>query len=710
MQKSLSDTDVFLRSIRADDPHREIKAQLAHFLLALIQAFLRTGYYTPDHPEAQKAKIGLYEDFQGLFSQRDELTFFIREEPDRKNILIEGVLPEIQDLNSLMIEGMAEMYVPRFAKFLEQKDLISLTLKNAMTPREFTRFVDIMSEPSFVETRDKGDKERFSRTLQEKKIVNISYIYNEELVTVRNIPWRAQIALTRLKKDFSMVPYFTDLDLEGLRKVRRQIIQDLIRPLRNAEAIYYILTNSDLAVTEEFREAEIDQEILVCLSDDFLAQVSRALLKEAFRHGKTEPAQGKAVGLAKDFAHSLNLRKIDGRESILEEYVKHKLISADQLPAEMQHRIRLEQLTKRILQDSNSILAQLDKIQDEGKYLRVARNLRAIMPELIRRDHYEPILEIINCFDGHLSEKKEFSNCAARILDEICKGEIILALKSKFLLGRKETCQAIDPIFRKLGSRALTHLVSILLSSQDHLVRKNACELVIQIDPSAINFVLGKLNEKGSETRSIIDILRILAELDSDRANHPLANSVLSYLNHANSHIRAEALRVYYRVKGAEGKVLYLDLLNDGDVNVQKQAIECLARVRSGTALGKFIEILNKPDDISSEKKVQFEACLYRSMGLYGNIERPEIGTLEDFLLSKLDTKVGSGTLRWTTIRKKAIQPEVIAAICEALGRIGTHKSRGVLQKLKKHKGTLWQNKAEEALARIAEREVGPDG
>ena len=706
MKKSLSDTDVFFRTLRPDDPHREIKAQLAQFLLALIQAFLRTGYYTPDHPESQKAKIGLYEDFQGLFSQRDELTFLVREEPTGKNILIEGVLPEIQDLNSLMIEGMAEMYVPRFAKFLEQKDLISLTLKNAMTPTEFTGFVDIMSEPSFVDTRGKRDKERFSRTLQEKEIINISYIFKEELVTARNIPWRAQIALTRLKKDFSMVPYFTDLDLEGLRNIRRQIIQDLIRPLRNAEAIYYILANSDLAVTEEFKEAEIDQEIIECLADELLAQVSRALIKESLPGGETEPAKGKPVKLAKDFARTLNLRKVEGRESILEEYVKHKLISADQLPAEMQNRIRLDQLTRRILQDSNSILTQLDKIQDKQKYLRVARTLGAVMLELTRRDHYQPILEIISCFTRHLGEKKEFSNCAAQILDEICKGEILMALKSKFLLGRKETCQAIAPILLKLGSRALPQLVSILVTSHDHLVLKHACELVTQIDPSAINFILSKLNEKGTETRSIIDILRIMAELEADGAKHPLANSVLSFLNHENPHIRAEALRVCYRVKGAEDKVLYLDLLNDSDVNVQKEAIECLARVRSGTALVKFMEMLKSTDDIPSDKRVQIEACLCRSLGFYGNIERPETGSLEDFLLAKLDSAVGSGALRWTTIRKKTIQPEVIAAICEALGKIGTRKSRVVLQKLKKHKDSPWQNKVEKALAKIAEREA----
>ena len=209
MKKTLSDTDILLRSqITDDDPHGEIKARLAEFLLALIQAFLRTGYYTPDHPEAQKAKVGLFEDFQSLFSQRDELTFLVREELEGKNILIEGVLPEVQDLNALMIAGMAEMYVPRFVKFLEQKDLISLTLKNAMTQTEFTSLVDVMSEAAFVDTKDSGAKEKFSQTLQERNIFNVSYIYNEELVTARNIPWRSQIALTRLKKDFSMVPFF----------------------------------------------------------------------------------------------------------------------------------------------------------------------------------------------------------------------------------------------------------------------------------------------------------------------------------------------------------------------------------------------------------------------------------------------------------------------------------------------------------------------
>jgi len=686
MKKTLSDTNILLRSQITDDPHGEIKVKLAEFLLALIQAFLRTGYYTPDHPESQKAKVGLYEDFQSLFSQRDELTFLVREELEGKNILIEGVLPEVQDLNGLMIAGMAEMYVPRFVKFLEQKDLISLTLKNAMTQTEFTSFVDVMSEPTFVDTKETGAKEKFSHTLQERNIFNISYIYNEELVIARNIPWRSQIALTRLKKDFSLVPFFTDLDLEGLKKVRKQIIQDLIRPLRNAEAIYHILMNSDLAVTEEFKEAEIDEEVIEALSADLLIQISQTLLKETCRQEETDPAQGKSVELAKQFASALNLREIKGRESILGEYVKHKLISIEQLPNEMRHQIRLEQLIRKFLQDSKSFLTQFDKIQDQKQYLRVARALLELIPELIRRDQYGAVLEIIHCLDRHFREKEHLSSCAGHILDEISKGETISALQNKFLIGKMEICQTITPIFLALGGRSVPHLVPILVRSRDLLVRKNAVEIIAQIDPATIGFVLNKLNEKGSETRSIIDILRVLGEIESDEWLQPLANTLLGYLSHESPQLRVEALRVFY-------------------IDVQKEAIHCLARVKSTTGLGKFLEMLKNLEDSPSAKTERLEACLFGALGFYGNLELPGQGSLEDFLLATINRQLSIGLLKFSTVKGKAIKAETIAAICEALGNVGTSKSRKILQKLNKQKDSLWQNKAQEALTRIAERE-----
>lgn len=88
-----------------DDPLKELKAKLADFLLALIQAFLRTGYYTPDHPQSKKARIGLYEDFKNLFTQKDELTFLVHDDSEGKKILIEGVLKESHPLGAVMLRG-----------------------------------------------------------------------------------------------------------------------------------------------------------------------------------------------------------------------------------------------------------------------------------------------------------------------------------------------------------------------------------------------------------------------------------------------------------------------------------------------------------------------------------------------------------------------------------------------------------------------------
>ena len=165
-----------------NEPDKEVKDQLAKFLLSLIQAFLRTGYYTSDHPQSKKAKQGLYDNFQKLLNREYELTFLAYDVPGGKKILIEGMLPEPQELKSIMLQGMAEAYTPRFVRFLERKDLISLTLKAAMSWTEFNRFIDVMGEPTFADTLERSDKDRFDQTLKERGIFNISYIFNEELL------------------------------------------------------------------------------------------------------------------------------------------------------------------------------------------------------------------------------------------------------------------------------------------------------------------------------------------------------------------------------------------------------------------------------------------------------------------------------------------------------------------------------------------------
>jgi HEAT repeat protein len=706
METTPTETDVSGPAPLTDDPHKEIKAKVADFLLSLIQAFLRTGFYTSDHPEAKKAKVGLYEDFQNIFTGKGELTFMVRDDPEGKNILIEGVLPESHNLNSLMLRGMAEMYAPKFAKFLDRKDLISLTFKNTMTRAEFTNFIDVMGEPVFVDTHEKSDKERFSRTLQERGIFNISYIFIEELLAVkREIPWRSQIALSRLMKDFRTIPLFFDLDEEGIKNLRRQIIQDIARHIQDPHVVFPVLMNTDIAETKEFKESEINREIIAYISDELLLKISQTLLKEDVRPQESELPQGKVVGLAKQVASSLNLREIKARAPILEEYFKRKLILFEQLPEAMQRKIKFEQFTSKFLRNIDSFFTQFDEMQDGERYLKAARTVTRIIPELIRRDRYEEVLKIITHIDRQFNEKTQLSLSAGKILEEIEQGEIMRELKGKFLTGSKEIHMAIAPILVTLRAGSVPHLLSLLRQSTDHLVRKHACEILLQVDSSGINLILDELNKREFATKSAIDIMRVLGEMKCDEWIQPFASTLRTYINHENPRLREEALEIYYKIMGGDGETLYLDLLNDTDIGVQKRAIRCLSGIKSKIGLEKFLEILHKAEDFPSDKDLHMEASLFSALGFYGDVEMPEIESLEDFLIETLDRRLSLGPLTFLKKKKRPLSEGSIAAICEALGKIGTHKSHDILKKLEKHKDRLWTNTAEEAFLKISERQ-----
>ncbi len=133
MKDTLPEKDDLGPTPTPDDVQKNSKVNITRFFLSLIQAFLRTGYYTPDHPESEKARGGLYADFKKIFSQKNEVTFLVYDDSEETRVLIEGALPGPQGLKDLMLPGMAEMYTPKFTKFLERKDLVSLTLKNTMT-------------------------------------------------------------------------------------------------------------------------------------------------------------------------------------------------------------------------------------------------------------------------------------------------------------------------------------------------------------------------------------------------------------------------------------------------------------------------------------------------------------------------------------------------------------------------------------------------
>ena len=684
---------------------QRLQSRLTDFVLHLIQAFLRTGYYTPEHPESKKAKGGLYQQFKILFEHEDELTFLVRDEQERQEILVEGVLPEPQRLSRMMMKGMGELYVPKFAKYFERKDLISLTLKNRMDQTEFTRFIDVMSEPSLVDTHRKEDKERFTQTLYHNGIFNISFVFNEELLAPdREMPWRARVTLSRMRKDLKMVPFFQKMSGQELKDIRRKLLQDGIRPVRQSNLLCAILRNSDIAATPENREEIIEDEIIAFLQKQYLFGISKIFLREHLELKKLQKGDAfekKSARLLKKITHRLKETGTQEAENILEEFFRNQLISLEDLTPGLKDKILLEKLTDKFLSYTEQFFQKLDQAKEKETFLTTSLAFVKIIPELIRRDRYPEILRIFETLKQHFHQKKMWALLAGQILEEIGTGSIPLMLKDKFLTGKKEVRAAIIPIFASLEIGAIPHLLTILKTSEDQWVRKNACEALIQIGPVAAAHLLQELEQERISVETTCDILRVLGEIKSQQWKAPLLKVLKRYVSHGNPKLREQAIHTLCQIGGAEGEEIFLSSLNDLDFEVQKRAVWCLGMIKSAKGIGRMLEILNQIFTTPSPQTDQLEAQIYYAFGLSGNLTI-EGRTLEEILLDVLEKR---GVKRWMGLfEKNPLSDSSLAAICNALGKIGTEKSVKSLTKLAKSREGSWIPKVGDAIKKIEER------
>jgi HEAT repeat protein len=377
------------------------------------------------------------------------------------------------------------------------------------------------------------------------------------------------------------------------------------------------------------------------------------------------------------------------------------LIDLDDLTPDLKKKISLEKLTDKFLGYTDQFFKQLDQATEKEKFLTVAVSFVKIIPELIRRDRYPEILRILETLKRHFHEKRMWALLAGQILEEIGIGEIPSMLQEKFLSGKKETRVAIVPIFASLEVGAIPPLLTILKSSEDQWVRKNACESLIQIGPVAAAHLLKELTGQQTSVETTRDILRVLGEIKSREWKAPLMEILKRYTSHENPKLKEQALFTLCQVGGLEGEEIFLSGLSDPDSDVQRKAVWCLGMIKSTRGVERMMEMLKKISAAPSPQMDQLETQIYYALGISGNLT-VEGKTLEQILLEILEKR---GLKKWwDPFRKNFLTDSSLEAIFDALGKIGTKESMDVLSKLEKSLKVPLSPKLKEALKKIEER------
>jgi len=532
-------------------------------------------------------------------------------------------------------------------------------------------------------------------------------MFNEELLAPdREMPWKARVTLSLLRKDLKMIPMFEKMLRQDLRDIRRNLLRDAIRPNRQSDLLCAILRNSDLAATHENREEIIEDEIIAFLQKQYLLGTSKLFLREhiALKQLKKGDAfEKKSDRLAKKVAYRLKEIETQEAENILEEFFRNQLIDLDDLTSALKNKILLERLTDKFLGYTDQFFLQLDQAQNREKFLTVALSFVKIIPELIRRDRYPEILRILETLKRHFHEKRMWALLAGQIVEEIGKGTIPLLLQEKFLTSKKEIRIAIVPIFVSLEVGAIPPLLALLKTSEDQWVRKNACEVLIQIGPVAAVYLLKELNQPEAPVETTRDILRVLGEIKSHEWKVPLMEVLRRYTSHENPKLKEQALHTLCQVGGYEGEEIFLSSFSDPDLDVRKRAIWCLGMIKSTKGVEKMIGMLKQISTTPSPQLEKLETQIYYAFGFSGNLAI-EGKTLEQILVEVVEKRGIKGVLGF--LQKNPLSDASLMAICDTLGKVGTNESVKVLTKLEKSVKDPLLPKVKEALKRIEERTV----
>ncbi|UCD86485.1 MAG: HEAT repeat domain-containing protein [Desulfobacterales bacterium] len=676
------------------------------FIVSLIQALLRTGYYTSEHPESEKARAGLYTKFRQLTLKKSEFTFLIQEKAEKAHIIVEGMLPNSCDLRALMLAGMAELYDEKLIIFLERKELISLTLKQKMQEQEFYDFIEVMSKPILTDINDKHKRDRFTFFLQEKGISNISFVFNEDLISwERDIPWRAWIALSRLRKDISLIPILRNLDQKNLKKVKKEVVSDVLRPMQDPKLVFSTLVNSDLIHSKVMKEEEIEAYIVESFSDDMLFANVEEFVNSHSRLKKLvdeKAYEEKLLRILNGF--KVRLKEFDNKKSheLLEKLHQNGLIAFDELPPRLKEEIFLKTFLKTFLNDPDSVLTRLDQMEDEKQYGSFVKSTARIMPRLIERDRFQEFLKILLVLEKHAKEGSKRGGQAKVFVEQIGSGGIPLQLKDKFMSGKKETRLALYPIFLNLESCITPHLLAVIDETEDQWVRKNATELLVQMGPSAGSYLEQALKAGKFRGEVVIDVVKTLVTMDNPEMKEKMTSLVNEYRHHQDPGLRKHALTLLAEVKGKGAEGALLNALNDSNLEVRKTAIKCLGIIKSEKALPVFMEVLKNTVESPSKDAEEIENQIYCAFGFMDNHLTHDDKTPEGILLEVLAHRAHTGTIS-RLLRKKGntLSEAAICAICDSLARIGTEISESVLTELAKNKKKPWGIKAQQALEMI---------
>jgi HEAT repeat protein len=699
---------------------RERIKPAGEFVMDFTKAMLRTGYYAPEHPGTEKAKRGLYDAFCKSLPEGAEITITSRETRERTDILITGVLDEPVSVRTLVGAGMAELFVPKLRDAFTRKGIVSISIRRAISPAHFDAFVRLMSDPKTDRSGTAGAGELLTRGMVGNGISEVSLVLLDDLIALeRNLPWRVEMAIQRLAKDLKVLPMFRGESDEGIRRMKLQIVQDILRPLRQPEFLKDLVVNCHVIAghVEGARPEDIENALVDAFPLEALLPTSQLIFTELEHLRELDrKAPGNAVvrqrvdGVRRILswvARRLVRGDVKGAQRFLETLHAHGVLAFDELPPDVQYLVNTQRMADDVAAHPGDYLRRLADGAVAQESVTVLKCLRRAIPTLAASGAAtETLLRLAEGVKaaGAASQSAETGTDPLAYAFADCSRELVRLYEAADDARRRP----VEALLEALGGSGIEILCRILSDSESRTARKAAMAALARGGGQVHDWVLNVLEDPTQKWFLKRNALMLLRHICRGEADIALARRLFG---HTHARVRDEALNTLVQLRTADADQLAVKALDDADEKIRWRALSALGELAPlpAASMDKLLGRLRAEPPEDKDLAARHGRKVVQVLKAFAGMRAfADPGAVEQAVIDVALRASGRRKGLLQRIRKSAETEDatVLAAAVAALGAVGSEAAEAFLAKLAEGKAGPAEA-ASKALEALRARKAG---
>ena len=710
----------------------EERKLLASFISNMCKCVLQTSLYTRDHPQARAGVDLTFQAMEAISDSFGEFTFIVSSwKEEAAGMAIEGLFDDPVDLSQIVTGTAGEHFETKLHSFCKRNRLISFSIKNTIEQEEFHRFVAVFVEfhvdsASTVLMQEYGQDAsgpNFTEKLLKENVINVPIVCEQDMLEAqRRIPWRVRVALSRLKKDLSMIPIYAEASAMELRSAKLRLLRDILRPLRQGSHLRDLFVNLDLIsdAIEEFEGVDLEVDIMDALSIDRALELARQLLKEKSRLENPTLAGDSQLSNIPDveqtIARQLRLLGVvlghsdepEKAEQMLRDLYLIGAIGAELLPRTMREQVSMERWTAAFLKDSQGFLTLFSQIEVASAYLQQLPNLISIIPQLIELQKFADAKAIIEMMREHRDPNTTSgfpgrAKAVSQAMENLDNEEVVKLLVEAARTAPPDVREILSQLFVALGRSAVPALVLVLDRSERRDILNETGLTFIAMGQEAVDPLVEVLNAGGLRRDTACSIINVLSQLGDQGTGDALNR----YARHPQWQVRHTTLQAIFQLKGANAINTLIDALDDREPKVARHAIQLLERLKSRklSLVLKLIDVLNPPEESETQRDSSVITAAIGLLANLGNLDLgEELGTVEEQLLECFDRHGQSKMLAMLKRNRDDASVAIREALCKALGTLGDEMSLDRLEDVSDEPSPLIRKHMDRAFRAIEAR------